>query len=90
MSSAELNDRYEALRRRLTGHTSGGGDGLAVLHRQGLHAWMGYAGSTPRPRQSGPPPTSAPGPSVTSIDRSPLLCLWTDMLLATLMPQEVG
>ena len=88
MSAADLIDRYEALRRRLTGRTSGGGDGLVVIRRQGLHAWIAYATTTPSPRRCEPPPSPALGrPCAAAIEWSPLLGLCADMMLAKLVPQ---
>ena len=91
MSAAELSARYEQLRRRVTGrHTPGGGDGLVVLVRQGLHAWIAHVVAAPRPRGPAAPPAPAAGASETALERTPLLDLCTDMLLAALAPQAVA
>ncbi len=89
MNAAELNDRYERLRRRLTGHTPGGGDGLVVLRGQGLHAWIEYVTAAPLPRRPETPAAPALGPSATTIERSPLVGLCTDMLLGVRAVQEL-
>lgn len=79
----DLDDRYERLRRRMTGGDLGGGDGLSVLHQQGLHAWVVHVTAPPPPRAIvRPAPTG--GSIALAAGRSPLVGLCTDMLLATL------
>ncbi len=87
MSATELSDRYEQIRRTVTLGESGPTDGLVVLRRQGLHAWIAQVGSAPVPSGG----SKAPEPSRISaeVDRSPMVSLCADILLAKLKPQEV-
>lgn len=68
-------------------------DGLFVLRRQGLAAWVAHVTTAPpRPDRAPAVPIPATDPAVTTVtmsERSPLVCLCTDMLLATLAPKEV-
>jgi len=68
-------------------------DGLAVVRQQGLHAWIVLVAtappSSPRTEATAPPPT---GPLAPTINRSSLVHLCTDMLVATLsspIPKEL-
>ncbi len=89
MSTTEISEMYERLRRRATEGSPGRRDGLAVLRQQGLHAWIVCVTTGPSsPPQADTPPTRGPEPIATASDRSPLVCLCTDMLLAALLPQE--
>lgn len=89
MSAAELHERYERLRRRATEGRPGHRDGLAVLRQQGLQAWVAsVALAAPGSLDDEPPRVRAPQPVATAGERSPLVSLCTDMLLAKLLPQE--
>jgi len=86
---AELNDRYERLRRSVTEGREAPPEGLAVLRHQGLHGWIASITTVPPPL---PQPVAAAAspvlPPVTVGTRSPLLCLCTDLLIATLIAKE--
>ena len=94
--SSELTDLYEQLRSRVTEGGMGVRDGLSVLRRQGLHAWIAAAVATPRStlRAEPPAPTAIGSAAGTprlipaTLERSPLVCLCTDMLLARLTTQD--
>lgn len=91
VSPAEINDLYERLRRQVIEARPGRRDALAVLRRQGVAAWIAEVAAAP-PRPARVPTTQAPapgaGPAVTTDERSPLVFLCTDMLLATLAAKE--
>jgi len=63
-------------------------EGLAVLRHRGLHGWIGQITTVllplPRPAASAGSPIL---PTITVGTRSPLLCLCTDLLIATLIPK---
>jgi hypothetical protein len=89
VSAAEFIDRYERLRHRVTEGGPGHNDGLVLLRRQGLHAWMTHVAIEPL---SGRPESSEPlafGPSFSQVQRSPVVSLCADMMLATLKSKEV-
>jgi len=89
MSTTEISDTYERVRRRATQGGPGRQDGLAVLRQQGLHAWLAcVATRSARSPQADTPPARGPEPITTASDWSPLVSLCTDMLLSTLTPEE--
>ncbi len=93
MSASELRDLYEQLRQRATEGGPGRRDGLAVLHQQGLHAWLALVATAPpsSPRTEAPA-TLSMDPLTPAIDQSPLVHLCTDMFLTTLtspIPKEL-
>ena len=89
MSPAQLLERYEQLRSRVTEGGPGLANGLIVLRRQGLRAWIAHVVAAPSSRRSRASVSSALSPIATELERSPVVSLCTDMLLATLNPQEV-
>lgn len=88
MSASGLSAYYEDLRRRASEGRPGGG--LAVLRQQGLYAWVLSAARRP----SCPPPLETsprePPQAVGAGDRSPLVNLCTEMLLANLLGEEAS
>jgi len=65
-----------------------------VLRQQGLHAWIALVIAEPpsSPRAEAPPPSWTLDPFAAAVERSPLVCLWSDMLLSTFttpIPQEL-
>ena len=64
-------------------------EGLAVLRQRGLHGWIDHITTVPFPL---PRPASAAAsalpPTISVGTRSPLLCLCTDLLIATLIPKQ--
>ena len=89
MSAPEVQDRYERLRRRVVEGLPGGADALVILRRQGLQAWSAHVGSPPPVRPARTDASPRLDPASRSHARSPLVCLCTDMLLATLASQEI-
>ena len=89
MSAPDLSKRYECLRHRATEGGAGWRDGMVVLRQEGLLSWIEYAaGHASNLPQTKTPPARGPEPMPTSGDRSPLVCLYADMLLATLLSRE--
>ena len=89
MSAPDLSKRYECLRRRATEGGAGRRDGIVVLRQEGLFSWVEYlANHASNLPQAETPPARVPEPMPMSGDRSPLVCLYTDMLLATLLSRE--
>lgn len=89
LSPAELNDRYEQLRRSVTEGPEAPSDGLAVLRHRGLHDWIAHISAASRPWPRPPAAAASPMlPAVSAAARSPLICLCTDLLIANLIPKE--